>query len=83
MIYVVDRMKGPLAIVIADDGRTFEVESQRLPAGCAEGTVLRAAETPDWTTAVVDEPERNRRLGRSRAALRDLAAHDPGGDIDL
>jgi len=83
MIYVVDRIEGGRAVVIADDGRTFEVERQRLPAGCTEGSVLRAGDSPEWQTAILDEPERQRRLDRARATLRDLAADDRGGDIDL
>ncbi|HEY2028477.1 MAG TPA: DUF3006 domain-containing protein [Myxococcales bacterium] len=83
MIYVVDRIEGERAIVIADDGRTLDIERHQLPAGCSEGAVLRAGETPDWTSAVVDEPERQRRMDRARATLQDLSAKDGGGDIDL
>lgn len=83
MNYVVDRFEGERAIVVADDGRTFEIERQRLPARCVEGSVLRSGETPDWKTAVLDEEERRRRLVRAAATLQELAAADRDGDIDL
>jgi hypothetical protein len=83
VIYVVDRIEGGRAVLMADDGRVFEVERQSLPAGCVEGSVLRAGDPPDWATATLDEPERQRRLQGARERLRDMAATDPGGDIDL
>ena len=64
--YVVDRIEGITAVIVAHDGRTFDVPKRRLPKGCAEGTVLRidagSMESPDWAHAVIDETERLRRL---------------------
>src|SRR5439155_4168547 len=62
--YVVDRIEGAVAVVVADDGRTFDVPRRDLPKGSREGTVLRidaaAEEPPDWAEAAIDEPERVR-----------------------
>ena len=85
--YVVDRIEGKTAVIVADDERTFDVPRRALPKGCREGTVLRidsvSAETPDWTQTVIDEAERIRRLERGQEALRRLTETDPGGDIEL
>jgi hypothetical protein len=85
--YVVDRIEGPVAVVVGDDGRTFDVPRRALPKGCRESTVLRvdaaAEETPDWAEVAVDEPERVRRLERARETVRRLSETDPGGDVEL
>ena len=84
--YVIDRIEGKVAVVVADDGRTFDVPRRTLPKGCREGTVLRidaATDTPDWTEAAIDEAERVRRLERARDTVRQLSETDPGGDIEL
>lgn len=85
--FVVDRIEGATAVVVADDDRTFDVPRRTLPKGCREGTVLRvdaeSAENPDWPNAVVDEAERLRRLNRARDTLRRLSEMDPGGDVEL
>jgi len=85
--YVVDRIEGTTAVIVADDGRTFDAPRRFLPKGCREGTVLRidaaTKESPDWANAVIDEPERVRRLERARDTLRRLSETDPGGDVDL
>ncbi len=85
--YVVDRIEGTTAVIVADDGRTFDAPRRALPKGCREGTVLRIdtanMESPDWANAVIDEPERVRRLERARDTLRRLSETDPGGDVDL
>jgi hypothetical protein len=85
--YVIDRFEGSLAVIVGDDGRTFDVARSKLPEGCREGTVLRLEaqgdRAPDWSRAVIDEAERARRLERAREALRRLAESDPGGDITL
>ncbi|MFL5359613.1 MAG: DUF3006 domain-containing protein [Myxococcales bacterium] len=77
------RIEGKIAVVIADDDRTFDVPRSELPKGSREGTVLRAADEPDWSKAEIDEAEGRRRLERSRETLRRLGETDPGGDIDL
>jgi hypothetical protein len=85
--YVVDRIEGTTGVIVADDGRTFDVPRRDLPKGCREGTVLRidaaVLERPDWARAVIDEAERVRRLERARDAIRQLGETDPGGDVKL
>jgi hypothetical protein len=85
--YVVDRLEGKTAVIVADDGRTFDVPRLTLPKGCREGTVLRveaaARKTPDWAAAVIDEVESTRRLERARDTRQRLSDTDPGGDVEL
>ncbi|MGH7332219.1 MAG: DUF3006 domain-containing protein [Candidatus Rokuibacteriota bacterium] len=83
--FVVDRMEGSIAVVIADDGRSFEVPRKVLPKGSGEGTVLRVEGegVPDWSSAVIDAAERQRRLERARETLRRLGEADSGGDVQL
>ena len=85
--YVIDRIEGAIAVIVADDDREFNVPRRALPKGSREGTVLRVdtqkKSNPDWGTAVIDEAERERRLERSRDTLRRLSKTDPGGDIEL
>ena len=85
--YVVDRIEGTTAVIVADDGHTFDAPRRALPQGCREGTVLRidgaSMESPDWANAVIDEPERVRRLERARDTLQHLSETDPGGDVEL
>ena len=85
--YVVDRIEGTTTVIVADDGREFDVPRQALPRGCREGTVLRidaaSTESPDWANAVIDETERVRRLEVARDTLRRLSETDPGGDVEL
>ena len=87
MPFVVDRIEGTTATIVGDDGHTFDVTRRALPQGCREGTVLRidatSMESPDWDNAVIDEPERVRRLERARDTLRRLSETDPGGDVEL
>ena len=85
--YVLDRIEGKMAVIVADDDRTFDVPRRVLPKGSREGTVLRidavSAEAPDWREAVIDEAEAARRLERGQQAIRRLGETDPGGDIEL
>lgn len=84
--YVIDRIEGKVAVVVGDDGRSFDVPKRRLPPGCREGTVLRVevrGDTIDWSRAVIDDAERRRRLERSRETLRRLGETDSGGDVTL
>jgi len=84
--YVIDRIEGKIAVVVGDNGRSFDVPKRRLPHGSREGTVLRVEErddTIDWSRAVIDDAERKRRLERARDALRRLGETDPGGDVEL
>jgi hypothetical protein len=85
--YVIDRIEGTIAVIVADDDREFNVPRRALPKGSREGTVLRVDTSkksiPDWGTAVIDEAERDRRLEHSRDTLRRLTNSDPGGDVEL
>lgn len=82
--YVIDRFEGRVAVVVSDDGRSFDIPSRDLPEGCREGTVLRVeSEPPDWGSAVIDEREQARRLEQARDALKRLSARDSGGDVTL
>jgi hypothetical protein len=85
--YVIDRFEGKIAVIVADDGRAFDVPKERLPKGCREGTVLNVEaagrDSPDWSGAAIDEAERARRLERAGEALRRLGVRDPGGDVQL
>ena len=85
--YVIDRFEEKTAVIVADDGRTFDVPRRDLPKGCREGTVLRidavARGAPDWADAIIDEAEGVRRLERARDTLRRLGETDPGGDVEL
>jgi DUF3006 family protein len=85
--YVIDRIEGRIAVIVGDDGRSFDVPRDRLPKGCREGTVLRLeAESdrdPDWSLAVIDEAERARRIAQAREMQRRLGESDPGGDVVL
>jgi hypothetical protein len=84
--FVVDRIEGTTAIVVSDDGRTFDLPRDQLPHGSHEGTVLRATSTGrtlDWASATIDEGERQRRQKDARRTIDRLKKSDPGGDIQL
>jgi len=84
--FVIDRMEGKIAVVVGDDGRSFDLPKGQLPPGCREGTVLRVEARGgaiDWSEAVIDEAERRRRLERGRETLRRLGETDSGGDVKL
>jgi hypothetical protein len=84
--YVVDRIEGPVAVLVADAGPTYDVPRSVLPAGTQEGTVLEvpgSADPPDWSRSTIDDAERTRRLDRARETLRRLGETDPGGDVTL
>lgn len=84
--YAVDRIEGSVAVLVADDGSTIDVSRSELPARVREGTVLRVAldnGSPDWSSAELDERERQRRLKDAEDQLKKLSKSDPGGDIKL
>jgi hypothetical protein len=84
--FVVDRIEGALAVLVADDRSTTEVPVSALPKGVREDDVLRVpvrAARPDWSRAVVDAVERRRRVDQSSRALEEMKKRDPGGDVDL
>jgi hypothetical protein len=84
--YVVDRVEGKTAVVVGDDGQSFDVPAADLPRGAKEGTVMRvevAKGSIDWSRAQIDNAERDRRLKTAREQLDRLRASDPGGDVEL
>lgn len=86
-VWVVDRIESRVAVLIADrDGRQADVPVAGLPAGIAEGTVLRVPEAdgrPVWSEAVADEEARQARLREAEEVLQRLRRRDPGGDVVL
>lgn len=86
-IWVVDRVEGGVAVLVADDDQeTLDVPLSVLPPGLREGSVLSVGESGGevlWTSAVLDEELRLERLRQAEAALDELRKRDPGGDIVL
>jgi hypothetical protein len=85
-LYVVDRIEGTIAVLIDDDGRSASVPLERLPAGVAEGIVLRvtlaSANVPNWSHAAIDQTETKRRKQEAAELRAKLDNRDPGGDIE-
>lgn len=83
----VDRVEGDLAVLIDDAGRVYDVPRSALPEPLAEGTVLIVTDgpngIPDWSTAVVDHEERDKRLADLEARVARLSKRDSGGDVVL
>ena len=86
-IWVVDRIEGEAAVVVADDDQEMlDIPLNVLPHGVREGTVLRVTESKDhllWVSAMLDEELRLKRLRQAKTALHELKNRDPGGDIVL
>ncbi|MGE5802876.1 MAG: DUF3006 domain-containing protein [Gemmatimonadota bacterium] len=87
VFYAVDRVEGSTAVVVGDDGKAIDVNRSALPARAREGTVLHVAlapdGSPDWSSAELDEGERQRRLKIAEDQLKKLSRSDSGGDIQL
>jgi hypothetical protein len=85
--YAVDRIEQGIAVLVSDSGATVQMPHVELPTGLREGTVLRvrfgAQNLPDWSSAVIDKEEEQRRLRQAKEMLDDLKRSDPGGDIKL
>jgi hypothetical protein len=85
--YAVDRLEGNIAVLVSDLGATLQMPRVELPTGLREGAVLRvrfgAQNLPDWSSAVIDKEEEQRRLREAKEMLDDLKRSDPGGDIKL
>jgi len=85
--YAVDRIEGQVAVLVGDAATTVNVPESMLPPGAGEGSVLHVPldgdGNPDWSSAVIDEAERERRLKVTRETLRRLRQSDPGGDLTL
>ncbi len=85
--YSVDRLERAVAVLVGDDGVGLDVLKKTLPVKVREGVVLRvrldAEGKPDWSTAAIDDTERDRRLQEARDRLERLRGTDPGGDVVL
>jgi hypothetical protein len=85
--YAVDRIERDIAVLVSDSGETVQMPRVELPTGLREGAVLRvrfgAQNLPDWSSAVIDKEEEQRRLREAKEMLDDLKRSDPGGDIKL
>ena len=85
--YSVDRLERAVAVLVGGDGVGFDVLKRSLPVRVHEGLVLRvrldAAGQPDWSSATIDDAERERRLQQARDRLERLRGTDPGGDVVL
>ena len=87
IFYAVDRLEGQIAVLVGDDGSTVEAPRSDLPARVREGTVVRVElgsnGKPDWSSAKIDDKERERRLKAAQELLKRMSENDPGGDITL
>ena len=85
--YSVDRLERAVAVLVGDDGVGLDVLKRSLPVTVHEGLVLRvrldAAGRPDWSSATIDDAERERRLQQARDRVERLRGTDPGGDVVL
>ncbi len=87
VFYSVDRLERAVAVLVGDDGVGLDVLKKTLPVTLREGIVLRvrldAEGRPDWSSATIDDAERERRLQEVRDRLERLRGTDPGGDVVL
>ena len=85
--YCIDRFEGRMAVVIGDDGATYDVPKRRLPKGVREGSVLRvdlgSDGVPEWKGARVDREEEGRRIREESDRIEKLREADPGRDLIL
>jgi hypothetical protein len=87
IFYAVDRLEGQMAVLVRDDESTVDVPRSGLPARVREGSILRVElgsdGKPDWSSAKIDDKERERRLKSAQERLNRMSENDPGGDITL
>ena len=87
VFYAVDRLEEQMVVLVGDDETTVDVPRSNLPARAREGTVLRvelgADGRPDWSSARIDDKERERRLKAAQERLNRMSESDPGGDITI
>ena len=72
--------------LVGDDGVALDVRRNALPVRVREGIVLRVPVSdrgPDWSSCIIDDAERERRLAEARERLARLRKRDPGGDVVL
>jgi hypothetical protein len=87
VFFAVDRLEGSVAVLVDDTGKTVNMPTIELPSGVREGAVLRvpfqAQNIADWSSAVIDKKEEERRLREATRVLDTMKRSDPGGDIKL
>ncbi len=87
VFYAVDRLEGQMVVLVGDDETTVDLPRRSLPARVREGSVLRvelgADGRPDWSSAKIDDQERERRLKAAEERLKRMSESDPGGDITI
>ena len=85
--WVIDRIESGIAVLIADeDQRILETDLNSLPPSSRDGSVLRVTESrgePLWSSAVLAEDLREKRLESAQVVLNDFRKRDPGGDVVL
>lgn len=83
----VDRREGDTIVVVADDGRAFDVRVAELPKPCrAEGAVLDVPlkdGAPQWKRARRNHAEEGGRLKEAGERIIRMRKRDPGGDVEL
>jgi hypothetical protein len=85
-LYTLDRFEGEWAVLETEQGKTFSVPREWLPADAAEGAALTvsASSEPGAKTLRVelDSAAQSERLSEARR-LRDPLPRAPKGDISL
>lgn len=87
-IWIVDRVQGPITVLIDEvSGVVVEVSTALLGERATEGAVLvvpvgKVGE-PIWEEAVRDEGAEALLRGDAEASIDRLRLRDPGGDIEL
>jgi len=83
----VGRLDGIMAVVVGVDATPVDLPRRSIPARVREGTMLRVElggdGRADWTSAKIDDQERERRLKAAQERLDRMSESDPGGDITL
>ena len=85
--FVVDRREGRMLVVENEEGVCHDVAAKELPADCrVEGAVLDvpiAGAVPQWSIAVRNRAEEQRRVADLTSRMNKLRAADAGGDVEL
>ena len=73
-------------MLVRDTGDSVEMPRFELPKGLREGSVVRVPfglqNRPDWSRAVLDKEEEERRRKEAQRTLDEMKGSDPGGDIN-
>lgn len=62
MTYVVDRLEGDMAVLVADDRSKLDVPLAQLPEGTREGACLTRRANGSWAPAPAEETKRRQRI---------------------